>query len=140
MSDRLQPLCDKIGRNKIDIVVHEFYDKLRAHPELQPFFAHIADFTRHERHIADFWWLAMGGRLEARPQFDMVRRHAPLQLHDAALQQWLAVFNETLTQHLSPELAAQWYQMAQGIGANLARMLFTPARAGVIPILPTSRS
>lgn len=124
---RLAPLCEKITRSQVQVVITAFYQKLRTHPELAPFFAHIDDFNEHEAHIADFWWLAMGGRLAARPSFDMIRRHRPLNLTDAALAQWLALFDATLQEYLAPELARQWLRMAQGIGVNLKRMLFSGA-------------
>lgn len=84
VSRRPEPICNTIGRERVDTAVRVFYERLRAHPQLKQFFAHIPDFSAHERHIADFWWLAMGGRLEQHPQFDMMRRHRPLQLNDAA--------------------------------------------------------
>ena len=116
------PLCGRIGRERVDAVVHAFYDKLRANPELGVFFAHVDDFSGHEEHIAVFWWWAMGGRAERKRPFDMKGRHHPLGLTEQAFAQWLAIFHETLLEHLPPDLAAAWFELAQGIGANLKRM------------------
>lgn len=107
----------------MDRVIRAFYAKLRVHPELNRFFVHIEHFERHERHIADFWWIAMGGRLPARPSFDMVARHRPLGLDARAFAQWLTVFEETLHEELPAELARAWQQMALGIGRNLQKIL-----------------
>ncbi len=123
---RLVPLCELIGRGRVDAVVHAFYTKLRQHPDLKRYFAHIPDFAEHETHIADFWWIAMGGKVEKRHAVDMVRRHQPLGLDEQAFAQWLAVFDETTHEHLPSELADAWMRMAQAIGANLKRILLSP--------------
>jgi hemoglobin len=117
-----EPLCGKVGRERVDAVIHAFYVKLRADSNLSRFFAHIDDFTEHEQHIALFWWWAMGGRGERTRPFDMKGRHYPLGLNEQAFEQWLAIFHETLLEHLAPELAEAWFALAQGIGANLKRM------------------
>ncbi|MEJ2061406.1 MAG: group III truncated hemoglobin [Gammaproteobacteria bacterium] len=119
----LRPLCDKIGRERVDQVIRLFYEKLRRDSQLSPFFAHIRDFDTHERKIADFWWIAMGGRLEAPPQVDMVGLHAPMDIKAADLDRWLALFRDTLDEVLEPELADQWHTMALGIGARLRQTL-----------------
>ena len=117
-----EPLCGKVGRERVDAVIHAFYVKLRGDPDLSGFFAHIGDFTEHEQHIALFWWWAMGGRGERTRPFDMRGRHYPLGLNEQAFARWLAVFHETLLEHLPLELAEAWFALAQGIGANLKRM------------------
>jgi len=120
---KLEPLCGKIGRDNVDLVVREFYGKLRQHPELKSFFAHIENFEAHEAHVADFWWVAMGGRIGEHRPFDMVGRHLPLGLNEAAIALWLDLFHATLLAHLPREPAEQWFQMAQGIGANMKRLV-----------------
>jgi hemoglobin len=119
----LIPLCDKIGRRQVDVVVHDFYAKVRVHPYLAPFFVGVHDFPTHERHIADFWWIAMGGRVTERHSVDMIRKHYPLNLTPQAFTEWLATFDETVHARLPRELADQWYQMAAAIGANMKRIL-----------------
>lgn len=117
------PLCGQISREQVEGVVHAFYDKLRSHPELSRFFAHIEDFAVHEQHIAVFWWWAMGGRAERKRPFDMNGRHHPLGLNEQAFERWLELFYETLQEHLPPLIADQWFQLAQGISSNLKRMM-----------------
>ena len=124
---KLEPLCGKIGRDNVERVVHAFYDNLRNHPELKLFFVDIPDFESHEAHIADFWWVAMGGRIGDHRPFDMAGRHMPLGLTENAFALWLDLFHETLLGHLPAELAEQWFQMALGIGANLRRILLGKA-------------
>lgn len=120
---KIEPLCGKIGRDRVDCVIHAFYIRLLADPVLHPYFDGIHDLTAHETHIADFWWVAMGGTLKQSPQFDMLARHQRLGLTPAVFERWLAAFGDTLTDNLPPDLAAQWLQMAIGISANLKRQI-----------------
>ena len=120
---RLQPLCDKIGRVRIEQVVHAFYARGRAHPALQPHFARIADFDEHEARIVEFWWMAMGGRSRRPPVHDMVGRHRALGLGEEDFSNWLELFSDTLHDILPADLAGQWLTMAQGIAARLQQHL-----------------
>lgn len=127
----LRPLCDKIGRARMERVIHAFYEKLRADPGLAGFFAGIDDFSEHEQRIDDFWWIAMGGRVDAPPQIDMVGKHFPLGITEPALDQWLALFEQTLAEHLDAELAQQWYAMAKGIADRLRDIVVLHIPPGV---------
>jgi hemoglobin len=117
----LDPLCGKIGRERVEAIIHTFYDRLRVHPDLGRHFSQLD--PEHEAHIIDFWWAAMGGRIGEHRPFDMIGRHKPLNLDAAAFTQWLELFRHTLDAQLPPELASQWFQMAQAIGANMQRIL-----------------
>lgn len=123
----LEPLCAKIGRERVDLVIRSFYARLRADPELHGFFDAIPDFAGHEAHIADFWWVAMGGTLIQSRSFDMLERHRVLALTPAAFERWLVLFGETLAEHLPAGLAEQWLQMANAIAVNLQRHTLRPA-------------
>jgi hemoglobin len=119
----LQPLCDKIGHDRIKHVIHAFYSRLQADDQLGHFFAHIEDFSSHEARIADFWYTAMGGRLENPPQVDMVGKHFPLGIQDADIDRWLEHFRTTTSEHLEPGLAEQWVFMAEGIAGRLRQIV-----------------
>jgi len=119
MVRKLEPLCDKIGYDRVVAVIHDFYERLRADPDLGPFFSPIPDHAAHEERVIAYWWLAMGGRMAEPPVVDMVGRHANLGMTEALLQRWLTLFGETLDDHLEPELADQWRQMAQAVGGKL---------------------
>ena len=118
---KLEPLCDKIGRQQVGEVIHAFYDKLRADAQLAGFFSGIDDFAPHEAHIADFWWVAMGGKVDTPRQFDMLGLHRAMPLTAADFDRWLALFGETLAEMLPAEPARLWLHMAEGIGASLKR-------------------
>jgi len=120
---RLQPLCEKIGRERLDRTVRLFYERLLADSELGPYFAALPDLDAHIAHIAEFWWTAMGGMPEGEPVFDMIGRHAPLGITEALLERWLLLFEQTVREELPDELADQWVTMAQGVGARLRNIV-----------------
>lgn len=120
---KLIPLCEKIGRERIEQQVHAFYVKLRAHPDLGQYFDGIDDFTAHEARIADFWWQAMGGRLDSPPQVDMVGTHVRLGVSADDVTVWLSIFKETLLDTMEEELANSWYLLAEGIGMRLQQVV-----------------
>ncbi|HKJ70311.1 MAG TPA: group III truncated hemoglobin [Gammaproteobacteria bacterium] len=119
MVRKLEPLCDKIGHQRVKAVVHDFYRRLRADPELGPVFTAIRDREGHEDRIIAYWWLAMGGRMENPPVVDMLGAHARVGVSEAQLRRWLTLFGETVRDHLEEELAAQWQQMAFAVGDKL---------------------
>lgn len=116
---RLQPLCEKIGRERLDHTIAVFYERLLADAQLGPYFRALPDLPVHVAHIAEFWWIAMGGRTEGAPVFDMIGRHAGLGITEALLARWLTLFEQTLHDQLPAALAAQWMTMAAGIAERL---------------------
>lgn len=110
------PLCRHIDRDTVATVVHEFYRRILAEPELSPFFARINNWSVHEDHITDFWWGLMGGRVESPRPRAMEAGHRELDFGPQELALWLALFEETLQQNLSANLAQQWVMLARRIG------------------------
>lgn len=119
MVRKLEPLCDKIGYGRVEAVIHDFYRRLRADDELGPVFTAIGEREAHEHKVIGYWWLAMGGRMADPPVVDMIGAHARVGVTEAQLQRWLTLFEATLADHLEPELASQWAQMAQAVGDKL---------------------
>jgi len=115
---RLQPLCDKVGRARVETTLRAFYRRLFADPMLGGYFASL-DFEAHLAHIIEFWWIAMGGKSERPPTFDMIGRHQPLGITRPELRHWLALFRQTLHEELPEELAVQWSTMAEGIAGRM---------------------
>lgn len=71
--------------------------------------------------IVVFWRTAMGERSATPAEVDIIGKHLPLLPKMADFERWLAIFERTLRRELAPEYADQWLQMAQAIGAILAR-------------------
>ena len=129
-----ETLSDQIGREQVERIIHHFYQKLRNDPEIQHFFSHIEDFSSHESHIADFWWIALGGKLDHKPAFDMLNRHRALSLNEQAFNLWLETFEATLHEELPLASANQWYQLAVAIGENLRRYTIGGEQPGLMNI------
>ncbi|MFN4263516.1 MAG: group III truncated hemoglobin [Thioalkalivibrionaceae bacterium] len=115
----LVPLCDRIGRERIQIVIDAFYRRLSADDRLGHHFERVSDFPAHVRRIADFWYQSLGGRLDEPPTIDMVARHAPLHLTHADLERWFEHFDATTNEFLDPAVAQDWQRLARGIASRL---------------------
>ncbi|AEK57966.1 MULTISPECIES: group III truncated hemoglobin [Acidithiobacillus] len=120
---RLEPLCDKIGLPTIRAVVDDFYERIQHHPTLAEPFSVVADWDLHKERLTHYWWTVMGGLPYRDFRYALGDKHAPLGLSNALVDDWLALFQETMTDHLEPDLARRWQGMAQGIGESL-RLMF----------------
>ncbi|AOV18278.1 hypothetical protein BJI67_15490 [Acidihalobacter aeolianus] len=121
---RLNPLCDRIGRENVERVIAEFYLLLRSDDLLSPFFVDLKNPAEHERRIVEYWWIAMGGKpLGAPVETGMVSVHAGLGLTAAHFERWLELFRKTLDSSLDPPLAKAWMIMAGGVAARLRSAL-----------------
>ena len=116
-------LADQIGYDKIQHIVHSFYQQARKHPELGKFFSHIDDFKTHEQRLSDFWWQALGGKLEQPGQFDMIGKHFPMGIQASDLEVWLVLFGWILGENLETSLAKAWMSKALNIAARLKQIV-----------------
>lgn len=131
MSNSSPPMCEQIGRDNIQRVVHRFYAKLIQHPRLGHFFQSIEDFDSHESRIADFWWLALGGQLDQPPKIDMIGKHFPLGIKDEDLEAWLVILGQTLGEELDEQQAHFWMDKALQIGARIKQIVIDHHPMGV---------
>lgn len=129
--DQPRPLANQLTYPQVQQVIHSFYKKLLTHPRLGPYFSHIEDFSRHEKRISDFWWLAMGGQLPAPPRIDMINKHMQLGINNEALQSWLTALNTTLDEQLNVDQAKQWKLKAQQIAARLKILVIEKQKPGL---------
>jgi len=120
------PSYDEIRR-----VVQAFYKKVLHHPKLGHFFSHIDDFAEHEQRIVDFWWMSMGGKLDEPPKIDMIGKHFPLGIQESDLQQWLALFSETLKEQLGGPQGLLWMDKVLLIAARLKQIVIDNQAMGV---------
>jgi hemoglobin len=113
-------------------LVHRFYDRVRADPELAPVFAaRIRDWGPHLERMVAFWSSValMTGRYHGRP----VPAHAPLPIGPAHFSRWLALFRETARAVCSPEGAAHVIERAERIARSLE---IAVAQAAAAPDAP----
>ncbi len=113
------PLSHRISHDTVSGVVHRFYTQVLCNPHLSPFFTHIDDWPLHESHITDFWWGLMGGKVEAPRPNAMENGHRELVFGREALQCWLDLFEQTLHDTLSDDIARQWNTLARRIGDKM---------------------
>ena len=116
-------LADQIGYDKVQLIVHMFYQQALLHPDLGPFFSHIEDFESHEQRLSDFWWQALGGSQQQATQFDMIGKHFPLGIKDSDLETWLVLFGRVLGENLDMELANAWMHKSLNIAARLKQIV-----------------
>lgn len=120
---QLPPKFD-VTRDDIARVVATFYERIRHHPGLGPVFAsHIQDWEPHEAKITDFWANAILHERSYDGNPLLVHRRAG-NVRPGMFDSWLALFDTTLKDELSPDQAAAWSTLAHRIGRSL--------RAGVV--------
>jgi len=120
MARTLHPLCDRIGLPAVEAVIRDFARRQADDPVLAPWLGHAAADEEHLATVIDYWWTAMGGRLDRPPRpVDMMGRHTGLALTETALEQWLQLFETTLADHLEPAEANDWATMARAMGERL---------------------
>ena len=119
--DKTQPLCHRIDHGTVSRVVHLFYLRVLAEPELAGYFAHIDDWPLHESHITDFWWGVMGGQVASPRRRAMELGHRNLEFGRRELERWLALFERTLQDEVSQDVARDWSTLARQLGKAMAR-------------------
>lgn len=112
-------------------VISAFYEKLMKHPQLSHFFDHLENFTEHEQRIVDFWWVSMGGKLDAPPKIDMIGKHFTLGIKESDLEVWLALFSETLQEKLDDRKGKYWMDKVLTIAARLKQIVIDHQGLGV---------
>lgn len=115
----MQDIAHQIGRERVAEVVAAFYAQVRVHPTLSVPFARVTDWPHHLEILTHFWWVSLGGERYLDYSYEVPRKHAEAGFTPDLLQDWLALFQQTLLEHLSPELAVPWIERARKIGTSL---------------------
>jgi hemoglobin len=123
-----------LDEERLAVLVHSFYDKVRADPLLGPVFeARIADWGAHLERMVAFWSSValMTGDYRGSP----VQKHATLPIGAEHFERWLALFDETARQTCPPAGAAHVIERAHRISRSLemAAADAAGARRGVPP-------
>lgn len=130
-------LTDQLNLKDVLRVVQRFYIKAQQHPLIGHYFDAINDFSSHEKKIAEFWWLALGGRINdlpnGAPSIDMINIHIALGINAGDLKIWLGLFEQTLFEELEMDLASAWQTKLHEI-ANHLKALAIDGKAGGIQI------
>ena len=113
------PLAHQIGRESIDKVVDDFYNRIQMHSTLSKPFSIVNHWTEHKEKIAEFWWVVLGGMPNSPYKYDPVNKHFAAGFTQELLNDWKALFFEVLTNHLSIDHAQAWQSRVELIGGNL---------------------
>ena len=94
----------QITRPEINELVDRFYAKVRLDPEIGPIFnAAIDNWPAHLELLKDFWSTVL--LTERSYKGDPLSKHLELSLDPAHFARWLALFEETAREVMSPENA-----------------------------------
>lgn len=118
----MQDIAHLIGRERVAAVVDRFYERIRRHPTLSQPFQVVEDWPGHKELLAHFWWVSLGGERYLKYHYEVARKHMEAGFTPALLEDWLALFRQTLREMLEPELAEPWIQRAELIGQSLTLM------------------
>lgn len=107
-------------------LVRRFYAQASKDPDLGPIFAaHVVDWEAHYARMVDFW--ASVALLAGRYHRNALQAHRPLELQPAHFTRWLALFDQTLQEEVSPLARQHLLDIAQRIAATLRSRLCAPA-------------
>jgi hemoglobin len=104
---------DISSKEDITLLVYKFYGKVNKDDELSPFFKDL-DFEVHMPKMIHFWSFALLN--EPGYTTNVVEKHLHMPLQEVHFERWLNLFNETIDEHFSGEIANQAKQRAQLIG------------------------
>ena len=104
---------DISSKDDITKLVLTFYEKVNKDDELSPFFKDL-DFEVHMPKMIHFWSFALLN--EPGYTTNVVEKHVHMPLKEVHFERWLTLFNETIDEHFSGEIANQAKQRAQLIG------------------------
>lgn len=101
-------LAALLGRERINAVVADFYDRARHDPELGPTFAGVREWDEVKARIAHFWWLDLGGQRYRDDIYNPHTVHRHFGVRPEQVDPWLRLFEATVRDHLPDELADLW--------------------------------
>ncbi|MGH8493680.1 MAG: group III truncated hemoglobin [Moraxellaceae bacterium] len=128
----MQDIAELISQEGVARVVHAFYSRVRQHPRLQQPFARVHDWPEHEAILSHFWWVSLGGQRYLDYPYAVGRKHMEAGFSPELLQDWLALFRDTIKAELPEDLAAGWIKRAELIGESLIHMHGVQTRGGMI--------
>lgn len=116
---------DLVPETLIAAVVHGFYDKVRAHPELGPIFDGVIGdhWDTHLNTMVDFWsaLLRRSGRYAGQP----MRKHLALAgVGPEHFVIWLALFHQTCEELCTPEQGLAFTERAERIAKSFQLGMF----------------
>ncbi|MGD8429429.1 MAG: group III truncated hemoglobin [Ectothiorhodospiraceae bacterium] len=136
MSERERDTHGAIGHDAIAAVVDDFYERIQRHPTLAKPFARVTDWPEHKARLTHFWWLSLGGERYRDDQFRVGPAHMSVGITEELVDDWLALFAETLGDHLEPEAAGLWLHRARHMGKSIRMLALWQADMGDVAARP----
>lgn len=115
-------LAFTIGHDRVEGVVHAFYDQVRIHPTLAEPFNRVQDWPHHLEHLTHFWWTNLGGFRYRDDSYQVAQKHMEAGFTPELLADWLTLFETSLREKLPEILADLWLGRAKNIGRSLVMM------------------
>jgi hemoglobin len=116
----MMKVSDSLQREQITLLVHRFYDAVRADAELAPVFNTIVGQTweRHLLRMVDFWsTVALGDKSF---KGNVYGKHMALDgIRPEHFLRWLTLWHQHTDAELKPEHALALQRVAHGIARNL---------------------
>ncbi len=117
-------LAAKLGRETIERTIDDFYERVRRHPNLAPYFAGVKDWDETKAHIAHFWWIDLGGRRYRPDIYNPTAVHRHLNIPPEQVDPWLELFVAAVADNVAADLAEVWLarvrKMAEWIRIQLS--------------------
>ncbi|HEY5382051.1 MAG TPA: group III truncated hemoglobin [Acidobacteriaceae bacterium] len=128
------PIDHQISAEEISTLVDSFYAKVRLDPTIGPIFnAAIDDWPTHLALLKDFWSTVL--LTDRRYKGNPLAKHLELSLDPAHFARWLALFEETAREVLSPEhaalIVAKSHRIAETFQAAIAYKRGDPDQSGI---------
>ncbi|HKK14241.1 MAG TPA: group III truncated hemoglobin [Gammaproteobacteria bacterium] len=111
-----------IGHERIEAVVEDFYDAVQLHPTLSEPFLMVGDWATHKARLTHFWWVALGGAPYRPDTYDVAGKHLGVGVTEDLVDDWLALFHDTLRQHLPDPLAQAWFERARHMARSVRQL------------------
>lgn len=122
---RRQSLHPSIDEAMIQALVHGFYAKVRADPDIGPIFTRVigSDWDAHLAKMCDFWSsvMLMTGRYKGSPMIAHMRLKSVRPDH---FQRWLSLFRATTEELFAPDVAGLFIARADNIARSLQLGMF----------------
>lgn len=116
-------LHETLGKDKIQAVVAGFYDLIKGHPTLGPYFSEVKDWDELKARIGHFWWIDLGGERYREDIYNPHAVHRYLNIPPDLIDDWLVLFSGHLYEHLPKDHADSWLaratKMAEWIRTDL---------------------
>jgi hemoglobin len=127
MSDnpRRRPVDPEINEEMIRVLVHGFYDRVRADGEIGPIFNRVIgdNWDTHLARMCDFWSsvMLMTGRYKGNPMIAHMRLKAVRPHH---FERWLSLFRDTARAVCPAQIAELFIGRAENIARSLQMGMF----------------